>query len=510
MRLRRLAILFVVPLLACPPDPAFGQLVPSPATPPGPATPPTPATPPGPVLRLGALLPLSGPGTWFGTEIKRGLELAVAELKPPPPPRPLTGPSLDSASSGRADAPPGSGTATATPSPAAAPPTEGPTTAAPPADPVREDAESLPSDSGAYGASPTGPGDEKPKTPPTEPIEPPDRARTASLALQALDVQPLDVRTAETEMSRLLAAGNNAVVTASPTPTLAAYPLASARNVLLLHAGLPTDRFPASNQTLLQLRPSVGAQAEVLAAHAWTLGIRRLALLTGGDDFGRAVRAGVTARWRKQGGSLVQEESLSLDAADLRARLRPVARSAPEAVLLGYQGAALGEAARALRSAGYAGRLLAVDDDRAALLAAGPALDGALILTDAFVPVPGTRGARFARAYEAEHGQPPSRFAASAYEVAVLLADAAPAALRAGGLSGSRLREVLVGARRYPSLYAGDIRVRNDGTITRPLTVFRVEAGKRVFDTYVDTEGRAVSTPPGGESSPPRTGFLVR
>ena len=336
-----------------------------------------------------------------------------------------------------------------------------------------------------------------------------DRPRTVTLAVQALDVQPLDVRTAGAETGRLLASGVIAIVTASPTPTLAAYPLVTARDVLLLYAGLPTDRFPAASRTLLHLRPPVAARAEVLAAHAWALGIRRLALLAGGDDFGGAVRAGAAARWRKQGGSLVREESLSLDAADLRSRLRAVARSGPEAVVLGYQGAALGEAARALRSAGYAGRLLAVDDDRAALLAGGPALDGALILSDAFVPVPGTRGARFARAYEARHAQPPSRFAASAYETAVLLADAAPRALRGGILSGSRLRAAL-GGRRSPSLYAGDVVVRDDGTLARPLALFRVEGNKLSFDSYVDVEGRAVSLPQGSESSPPRIGLLPR
>ena len=57
--------------------------------------------------------------------------------------------------------------------------------------------------------------------------------------------------------------------------------------------------------------------------------------------------------------------------------------------MLGFEGAALGEAARSLRDAGYAGLILAVDDDRAAVLAGGRALDGALILSDAFVPLPG-------------------------------------------------------------------------------------------------------------------------
>jgi ABC-type branched-subunit amino acid transport system substrate-binding protein len=478
MRLRRLAVVIVVPLLAWPPDRVSGQSAP----------PPDAAAPPGPVLRLGALLPLSGPGAWFGNEIKRGIELAVAEVKPAAPKAPGP-PTLGTAAAPGTGAAPTGDPPPVKPSPrpsAVAPRTEAPSPErdGEPADAAGES--TAPGDSGT-SASPLA------KAPPPEPVEAPDRARTFALALLALDVQPLDLKAAGAEMSRLLASGVTAVVTASPTPTLAAYPLASSRDVLLLHAGLPSDRFPAAGRTLLQLRPSVDVRAETLAAHLGSLGIKRLALLAGGDDFGRAVRAGAATRWRKQGGVLTHEESLSLDAADLRSRLRPVARAAPEAVVLGYQGATLGEAARALRGAGYAGRLLAVDDDRAALLAAGPALDGAMILSDAFVPVPGTRGARFARAYEA----------------AVLLADAAPPALRGGGITGSRLREVIGTSRRYPSLYAGNVRLRDDGTLGRPLALFRVEGSQLAFDDYIDGEGRALGVPK-GKVSPPKLDLAPR
>ncbi len=40
------------------------------------SSPPPGPRPAGPALRLGALLPLTGPGAWFGAEIKQGLDLA--------------------------------------------------------------------------------------------------------------------------------------------------------------------------------------------------------------------------------------------------------------------------------------------------------------------------------------------------------------------------------------------------------------------------------------------------
>lgn len=489
MRSRRLALVAVLALLAYPAGPAPAQLA------------PRPAEPSGPTLRVGALLPLNGPGAWFGAEIKQGLELAAAELGPAPPrPAPTgEGATPDAAAPGSAGGKPGAG-ATAPPASTTAPakPDAGVTTPPAPATALAAGAATPPASAAPAGESPAGAAETKPspKAPAAESVEPPDRPRTVALAVQAHDVQPLDIRDAEAELAKLLGTGVSAVITASPTPTLAAYPVASARDVLVLHAGLANERFPATSRTLFQLRPSPGARAELLAAHAWERGLRRLAVLAGGDPAGRAMRAAIAARWQKLGGHLAHEESLSLDASDLRSRLRAVSRLGPDAVLLGFQGAPLGEAARALRDAGYGGQILAADDDRAARLAGGRALDGALLLSDAFVPVPGTRGARFARAYEAKHGSPPSRFAAVAYETAVLLVDAAQKSLGDGrGMGGTRLRDVLVTGRRFPSLFAGDVTVRDDGTVARPLALFRVDGAALVFMGYVDLDGRLIAVP---------------
>jgi ABC-type branched-subunit amino acid transport system substrate-binding protein len=462
MRSRHLGAIAVVTLLACLAGQARAQRTRG------------PAAPSGPTLRLGALLPLNGPGSWFGAEIKQGLELASAELDPGPPQSPATteGSAQESENAPSSEAPP------------KAAPESKPTTPAP-------SGESEPSASTSGSTEPK-------KTPAHEPIESRDRPRTLSLVIQAMDVQPLDVRDAEGEAQRLLGTGVSAILTASPTPTLAVYPLASARDVLVLHAGIATERFPATSRLLIQLRPSPGVRADVLGAYAWERGIRRLSVVAGGDSFGRAVRAAVAARWRKQGGQLTHEESVSLDASDLRSRLRAAVRSGPEALVLGFQGGALGEVARSLRDASYTGLILAVDDDRAAVLAAGAALDGAMLLSDAFVPMPGSRGARFARAYEARYSKPPSRFAASAYEVAILLAEAAERSQASGrGVTASRLRDVLTTGGPFPSLYAGDLVLRDDGTLGRPLALFRVDGERPVFEGYVGLDGRVLAKPGG-------------
>jgi len=250
MRSRHLGALAVVTLLACLAGQALAQRTPRPAAPTGPA------------LRLGALLTLNGPGAWFGAEIKQGLELAAAELDAGPPRSIPTADGSAAESEGRPSS-------DATPKAASEPKPSSEATPKAAAEPKP----STPPPAVGSGADVAGPDTGEPKKPAprpaTEPIEPRDRQRTLSLVIQAVDVQPMDVRDAEAEAQRLLASGVSAILTAAPTPTLAIYPLASSRDVLVLHAGIATDRFPATSRVLIQLRPGPGIRADVLAAYAW-------------------------------------------------------------------------------------------------------------------------------------------------------------------------------------------------------------------------------------------------
>ncbi len=403
--------------------------VPGSAQPPsGPAAGGRDARPTLPTVRLGALLPLSGASAWYGKEIRQGMELAVAELNGERRPRAQASPA-----------------------------------GARPADAARA-ADAAPSPS--EGSLPS---------------------LGFQLALEALDVQPLDVKDAAAEFGRLVATPTPVVFTASVTPTLAIHHLAAARDVLIVHQGLVTDRFPAASRTFLHTRPPVPVRVDALVAHARERGVQRLGLLAAGDDFGKAVRARAASVWRARGGSMAHEESLTLDAPDLGARLGQLTRTAPDAVLLAFRGPDLGDLAARLRGAGYRGQLLAVDDDPAALLAAGPALDGALILTEAFVPEPGSAGERFALAYKEKFKSAASRYAANAYEAVGTVAEAIRTAREQGASApgGSRLRETLLARRTFPSLYGGRIVLRDDGTLERPLALFTIERGTLTFVRYL-------------------------
>lgn len=480
----------------------------TPSTPTAPKTPEPGVPPPGvPTVRIGALLPLTGAAAWFGKEMRQAMELAIADLNRPPgspagdAPTPAAGgaqetPAAD-APSAPASAGPKAGAETSKPAgseaakaPAARTPAADAPKAAPPATP-KAAASDAPKTAGEGGKALPGEAGRTPDGQPPKAPEPPREAELpivdAHLVLDAADVHALDVKQATSELARLAAARVPVVFTASATPTVAVHALAATHDVLLIHQGMPTGRLPVQSRTLLQARPSLAGRTGALLAHARERGIRRLAVIAAGDDPGKAVRAELSARWRDGGASLVLAESFGPDAPDLAARLRQLVRLAPDGVLLGFRGAELGEMAAAVRRAGYRGPLLALDDDRGALLAAGGALDDAAILTDAFVPEPDSRAARFAAAYTARFGSAPSRYAANAYDAVVVVAEGLRAARSQGHeLPGGRqLREALLAQRGFPSLYGGRLVLRDDGTLARPFALFTVERGALTFVRYV-------------------------
>ncbi len=70
-------------------------------------------------------------------------------------------------------------------------------------------------------------------------------------------------------------------------------------------------------------------------------------------------------------------------------------------------------------------------------------------------------------------------------------------------LTGSRLRDVLAAAQRLPSLYAGDLVIRDDGTVARPLALFRVDGTRLSFESYVSPDGSALKVQPESTSELP-------
>lgn len=303
---------------------------------------------------------------------------------------------------------------------------------------------------------------------------------------------------AEAAFTRLLIGERAvAVFTASATPTLAVLPRATRERVLVLHGGVVSDRLVGASPLLFHTRLRLELRGEAAAAWARERGVRRLAVLASGDAFGRELQERLAEAWRRRGQGPIAEASLLVDSPDLETRLRGILRSAPEAIVLALPGPDWGMLAVRLRDLGYRGPLLGLDDAPEAVLVAGPKAEGVEVLAEVFAAPPegegeaSSRAGRFTAAYRAEYGADPERYAANAYEAIHLLAAALselPGPLQ-GAAKGDRLRRALLEGSPYPSVYDGLVRLREDGTLVRPLALLTVADGKLTFTRYLDPSG---------------------
>jgi ABC-type branched-subunit amino acid transport system substrate-binding protein len=465
-------------------------------------SPAAPARPAGTVV-IGALLPLTGPSAWIGKEMRQGMELAIADLNALTP----------------AKGPPGQGSA-AGKGPAAEKPGGSPKSPATGRSPEqagaddRADAAEKAGDArkgavtgrrAAPESTPSATGTTREPAAAEQPASagPPAIADMVSvpavpLALETRDVATRDTHEALAGLTSLLAAAVPVILTASPTPTLAIHSEASARDVLVVHQGPVTSRLPVSSRTIVHVRSPAAARAEALVLYARARSATRLAVLAGGDEFGKAVRAAAAGRWRAWGLTVVQDESILPGSPEARERLRRLARLAPDALLLGLEGPDLGDVVRQAREAGYPGFILALDDDPAVALAAGPALEPIVVLAEAFVAESGTRAARFAEAYQKKFATSPTRWAAQAYETVAMLAEGLRAARDAGGqpIRGTPLRDALVARGSFAALAGERLALREDGAVERPLALFTAAGERLTFVRYLDPARSGAATAP--------------
>jgi ABC-type branched-subunit amino acid transport system substrate-binding protein len=491
----------------------------------------------GPVIRevplvVGALLPMVGAASWYGDEIRRGLDLAVARVNPPPPrPAPTTSTGSGSGGSGTS----GSGSAGSTTGagssgsgagsvgagsprstiPGGRPGGESAADSAAsrggesdaeapveemvgePEEPVagddasadggeRSPTASAPSGDreGGPGASSGGPGGGAAPGRGTAGPTPPQPPRLR-ITLKVENADPRDPKALNQAWERLLAAGASVVITASPTPTMVIYPQAAARDVLVVNQGYRHEKVPAQTRVLLHARPSPADLGRAAAGYARDRGVRRLGLLAAGSEFGKQARAALVEAWRAAGRAPVFDESLNVDSPDVPSRLRRLAAAGAEGVVLAYRGEELGDLTARIRAAGVAAPLLVLDDDPLVALSGGPEVADVLVLSDAYADP--DDGQLFPETYRGKYSREPSRFAAHAYETMALVARAAQTLMRESKtFGGGRLRDTLKTVALPSQAFGIPMSFREDGTLGRPLSLSSVERSRVHFIRFLD------------------------
>ncbi len=218
-------------------------------------------------------------------------------------------------------------------------------------------------------------------------------------------------------------------------------------------------------------------QGEGLANYTFSdLGMKKVAIFYDDGDYGRGLADTYEAAFTAAGGEVVAREQYTAGDAEFKAQLTKIKQAGPELIFLsGYypegskivqQAAELGITVTWLGSDGYA------SDELATL--GGAAVEGMLVSTffDYSKQEPAIQA--FVDAYHAKFaGANPDWFAASAYDVVLMVAEAAT---QAGSNDRAAINAALANLGTYQGI-TGAITFDENGDVLKPLNIVVVKDG---------------------------------
>lgn len=218
-------------------------------------------------------------------------------------------------------------------------------------------------------------------------------------------------------------------------------------------------------------------QGEGLANYTFNdLGIKKVAIMYDDGDYGRGLADTYEAAYTAAGGEVVGREQYTAGDAEFKAQLTKIKQAGPEMIFLsGYypegskivqQASELGMNVTFLGSDGYASDEL--------ITLGGSAVDGMLVSTFFDYTKADPAVQKFVEAYRAKFaGANPDWFAASAYDVIMLVAEAAT---QAGSNDRAAINDAIGSMDSYEGI-TGTISFDEDGDVVKPLSIVVVKDG---------------------------------
>jgi len=270
------------------------------------------------------------------------------------------------------------------------------------------------------------------------------------------------------------------ILTSYSAPTLAAYPIAAERKILMVNGGGWSPDL-VGKAYLFNNRMVGSYLGEVIATHVFRAGARKLTMIYRNDPSGITVRDHVRPVWEKLGGTVAAVEVHELGATDYTAQLAKIKAARPDVVATWSYGKDLGFIVKQARDLGITVPLVGIDWTPDGQAVAGPAMEGYRYASDYLdLDSKDEWTVRFIQDYRKKHGEAPDFYAANYYEGVYVLAELIREVKQRGGdpRSGADLRQALLAKRKFPSVYGGTITFNDDGTSSKPVAVFEVKGAK--------------------------------
>lgn len=318
------------------------------------------------------------------------------------------------------------------------------------------------------------------------------------LALRIEDHKGGDSKAANSGMRKLVSIDKTPVVLSSyGGVTLAIQPLADRQNVLLFNGG-GTASTLIGKKSLYNTRMVASQLAPIAVKWAVEeLGAKKIGTIYYTDSSGTETNDAVKEACKEMGCEVIIEEPYKIGSTDYSVSLSRVKSANPDAVILGSWGADVGHIIKQAREKNISADLVGLELLSNELEIAGKNMDGYTAIFDSFDPKNDDElTQKFVKAYEDKYGEEPGYYEANYYElikyvvtpiIQKVIADGGdPTQI---GTLNDMMKTLIDEGHQFDSVYGGKLQLHEDGSVTKPVSVYKVEDGEAVNIAKVDGDG---------------------
>ena len=269
------------------------------------------------------------------------------------------------------------------------------------------------------------------------------------------------------------------VITVMSSPSMAVYPLAESKNVILFaNCGYPG--ITELSDWVFRDFPTSGQEARRMVRFAYeNLQIRKLSILYINDAFGEGAMKVIKKEFEKQGGKILTVESFEKNKIDFKSSITRVLQSQPEAIYIYGYGKANGLVIKQIRELGYKGYILGSYNFSVepSLSIAKDALEGTYFTAPSFNPNSSEEKIRqFVKGFKEKYGTLPLWNTVYEYDAVHILAEA----ISKEGYSGKAIQRGLRAIGDFTGL-AGKYRALPYGEWESELTIKTFKRGRQLI-----------------------------
>lgn len=280
-----------------------------------------------------------------------------------------------------------------------------------------------------------------------------------------------------------VSAYNKVVATASPAVvigavcsgvTLAVAPISEQKQIVLISPASTNPGITDAGDFVFRVVPSDALRGKVFADYVYSeAGVRGIDILYINNESGIGNRDSFKKQFTLLGGKVVLEEAYAQNATDLRTQLTKIKNSVAEAVMVvsfPNDTILVMKQAQELEIGKPLFFQTEAVEDPNVLREAGQAAEGAVYILPA--EAEGEAAEEFAVLYDSEYGEKPELFAAEAYDIVHLIADAIRTNPE-GTITGSIIRDYLYSVSGFNGA-SGVLTFDEHGDVLKPMAIKRI------------------------------------